>query len=206
MRRACNSIVVALLLVLVAASAASAGPDPTRGINGGDVLTPFQQLQNAHEAAAINVLRGRKAQVERDPRRMRRLFAPFTARRSLTATVRRNSRAIRSLGKAWIPVTRVWLVVQRWELTRLDGATANVRFIGYESFVRGKFGRIVTPLKRYHMTLHWESRWKTVSQTERWLTAAGPAGKRGDKVHRPGDRELVFYLVDPEDMVTVDGL
>jgi hypothetical protein len=198
MRRTCSSLVAALLLTLLAASAATAASDgdPTRGINGGDVLTPFQQLQNAHEAAAVNVLRGRGAQNERDARRMRRLFAPFTARRSLSATVRRTHRAIRSLGSAWTPLRHDWLIVQRWELTRLDGSTANVRFIGYESFVRGTSRRTFTPLKRYSVTLHWESRWKTASQTEHWLTPAGPAGERGDKVHHPGDLELGYHLVD----------
>jgi hypothetical protein len=198
MRRTCSSLFVALLLTLIPASGATAGSDgdPTRGITGGDVLTPFQQVQNAHEAAALNILRARRAQVVRDPRRMRRLFAQFTARRSLTATVRRTDRAIRSLGKAWIPLTRTWLVVQRWELTRIDGGTANVRFIGYESFVRGRFGRIFTPLRRYHVTLHWESRWKTASQTEHWLTPSGPAGERGDKIHHAGDLEHVYYMVD----------
>ena len=190
---------IALALALLAPAAAVAGldGDPAQGLGGEHVLTSSQQRQNARDAAVHNVLRSRQAQNEPDVGRMTRLFAPFTARASLAATVRTHSRALRSLGKAWVPITHGWIVVQRWELTRLDGTTAVVRFIGYESFVRGKFGRLVTPLKRYRVTLHWESRWKTESQTERYLTPAGGLGEAGDTVHAPGDLKHRYQLRHP---------
>ena len=186
-----------VLLGIVAAGCARSGGVVPAKVPLSERPRAVKSEQRVRDAAVHNVLRSRIAQNGRNLSTLAARFAPFTAHRVLArtaATYRRALLKLRALGGIWTSTGDPALVVERWEQAHLDNRDASVAFIGYESNVRGRYGRITAPLKRYAVKLHWESRWKTVVQKERWLTSEGALAAAGSTMHVPGGLGLEYRL------------
>lgn len=180
------------MLATLAAIAAGVGVAASMGDNGrpraevhAPAISPVVAV--VRRAAVANILAKRRALARRTAPptpQLTRVMARFTARSALSREVALSERALKTVTRwpGWEPPRQVHLDVVVWGATKFSRDKATVRFVGYESGVRGAAPRVYLPCQRYTVRLHREGAWKTVSARAKWLTPEGPFGTPGNQV------------------------